>query len=93
MFVSITSNNRFWSKEPDKYNPPYYRFSTKNKIHLHLGEQFNYYLKNQKNFIKSVSAYYEINSCDFKIISAITNKSLRIQDYYKLALGIKVNFD
>lgn len=85
MFITYATGDGFWLLEPSKYNPPYYRFSTRVRGNLHIGQRLTYNTNSKR--VKSLSAYYELSSCDLKIISAATNSYLKPSDYLSFAIG------
>ncbi len=89
-FINFAFDENLWVKEPDRYNPPYYRFPTMVTANIFLGQRVNYRL--DKSVVKSLSFYYELSVSDLHLISAISNSCLRPRDYLSLALGVKVNF-
>lgn len=90
LFLNTLLDNDFWVKNPDKYPEGYYTFSTKVRIHVFLGERITFKLKNQNQFVKSVSLFYELSTSDLYLINAIDNKYLTPSDYLSLAIGVKV---
>ncbi len=90
--LSAVWDENFWWTEPDKYNPPYYRFSTRMRLNMHLGMAFNYKVKQANSRVKTITAYYEFSSSDLEIISAAINSYLKPKDYLSLAFGVKVRF-
>lgn len=39
---------------------------------------------------KSIELYYELNTCDLYILSAVTNRYLKLRDILGLAIGLKL---
>ena len=91
MYVNSILDDRFWKKEPERYPDNYYKFSTRIRFHVFLGQRWTYDLKdNKRKFHKSVSFFYELSSCDLYIISAATNKTIKPKDYLGLSFGVKL---
>ena len=89
-YVNSLLDNRFWKREPDKYPDNYYKFSTRIRTQISLGQRFNFDLDGERTIHKSLSVFYEIGTCDLYFISAATNKYLRPKDYLGLSFGLKL---
>lgn len=92
LFISYTIDENFWFSEPEKYDPPYYGFSTGVKLNPYIGQAITYNFNPSSSHKQSLSIYYEFSTCDFKIISALSNSYLKIKDYLSLAIGIRYRF-
>ena len=89
IYINIISGEEFWSQEPDKYPNPYYKFSTKVRFNLCIGQRMTYKIPASiKTRVKFVFAFYEISSSDLYIISAFKDSYLKPTDYLHLSLGI-----
>ena len=90
-FTSIFGED-FWSKEPSRYPDRYYGFSTRIRANIFMGERITYRIPSKKrHFFRSISAYYELSTCDMYIISAIPNKNIRLSDILSLSFGLRLN--
>lgn len=93
IYFNTVFGEDFWVKEPDRYPKGYYGFSNKIRTHLFIGQRITFILAPEKRYrSKSVSLFYELNTCDLYLISAITNSYLRPRDYLGLSFGIKFQF-
>jgi hypothetical protein len=93
LYANTILNGKFWVKEPDKYHPPYYGFSTKLRLHIFLGQRIRYRFPYEKRYLwESISLFYEISSSDLYLISAVGNRSPKPSDYLRLAFGAKFYF-
>lgn len=91
LYVNTIFGKEFWTKEPSHYPDSYYGFSSRIRFHLFVGQRLKYDLPEQLRFLgKSVTAFYEISSCDLYIVSAFVNH-LNPDDYLRLSLGLKFN--
>ena len=90
LYINSILDNRFWKKEPERYPENYYKFSTRIRFHLALGQRFNFDLDGDKSIHKSISVFYEVGTCDLYMISAVTNKYLSPKDYLGLSFGLKL---
>ena len=90
LYVNTVFGGDFWASEPDKYPSRYYNFSTKIRFNVFLGQRFTYNIPQEKRFfVKAVTFYYELSSCDLYIVSAFNNKYLKPDDYLGLSFGLK----
>lgn len=90
-FTTILSK-RFWTRLPDRYSPNYYSLPTKIRINIALGQRLRWQLPKQTGCIDSVSAYYELGTCDIYALSAAGNKELKPSDWLQLCIGIRIYF-
>lgn len=86
----LTSRN-FWGREPEKYNGPYYKFSTNLRVSAFVGQRFTLGLSDRHRR-KSITAFYELSTNDLYLISALSNKAIKTYDILVLSLGLKFQF-
>ena len=92
LYVNSILHRDFWISGPDKYPTHYYGFATKIRFHIFVGQRYTFLLNEQKYKRKSISLFYELNTCDLYLIYRISNSTLRLKDYLSLSFGIKVQF-
>lgn len=90
IYLNTTLGKQFWYKEPDKYPNSYYRFSTRLRINIFVGQDFTYKLKSNSSYFEGIKFYYDLHTSDLYLISGIQNKYLKFDDYIGLALGVKL---
>lgn len=91
LYFNTVFSDQFWTKEPDRYPNGYYGFSTRIRTHIFLGQRWQYDIPNpQKHFVKSISAFYELSSCDLYIVSRAVNSYMKATDYLRLSFGVKL---
>ena len=78
------------AKQPNKYPPGYYWFSTRIRNHIFIGERITLKLNPNSSWHKSISFFYELSTCDLYIINAIGNSYLKPKDYLSLSFGVKL---
>lgn len=89
LYFNTVFSDEFWTSEPNRYPKGYYGFSTRIRTHVFLGQRLRWNIPDKhRHFAKSITAFYEISSCDLYIVSAFTNH-LNIDDYLRLSFGIK----
>ena len=88
-YVNAISGEEFWSQEPKKYPTPYYKFSTKVRFNISVGQRMTYKIPaSLKTHVKFISAYYEVSSSDLYIFSAFRDSHLKPTQYLHLSFGI-----
>ncbi|MCM0726647.1 metallophosphoesterase [Parabacteroides sp. Y3-G-102] len=90
IYVNFLFDRDFWAKQPNKYPPGYYWFSTRIRNHIFIGERITLKLNPNSSWHKSISFFYELSTCDLYIINAIGNSYLKPKDYLSLSFGVKL---
>lgn len=81
----------FWVHQPRKYPNGYYWFTTKARPNLAFGQRLCREVPNNKRkYIKSVTAFYEVGTCDIYLIEFIRNRYITLDDVFSLSLGVKL---
>ena len=89
LYFNTVFSDEFWTNEPDRYPRGYYNFSTRVRTHLYIGQGLQFRIPDSKRlFSRSVTAFYEISTCDLYVVSAFTNH-LNPDDYLRLSFGLK----
>ena len=89
MYFNTVFSDEFWTNEPDRYPRGYYNFSTRVRTHIYIGQRLQFNIPDSKRlFSHSVTAFYEISTCDLYVVSAFTNH-LNPNDYLRLSFGLK----
>lgn len=89
-YLNTTLGKQFWYKEPDKYPNSYYRFSTRLRINIFVGQDFTYKINSNSSYFEGIKFYYDLHTSDLYLISGVQNKYLKFDDYIGLALGVKL---
>lgn len=93
LYLNTVFGGDFWSHEPSKYPNSYYKFSTKLRFNIFIGQGWEYKLDtNKKVFCKSVTFFYEVSTNELYLMSAATNSYLKAKDFLGLSLGVKLQF-
>ena len=88
-YFNTVFSDEFWTQEPDRYPKGYYNFSTRLRTHIYIGQRLCFNIPDKKRFLsRSVTAFYEISTCDLYAVSAFTNH-LSPDDYLRLSFGLK----
>ena len=65
-YFNTVFSDDFWTEEPDRYPHGYYGFSNRIRTHIFLGQRIRFDVPEKyRKFSKSITAFYEISSCDF----------------------------
>lgn len=89
LYFNTVFSDEFWTQQPDRYPSGYYRFSTRFRTHLSIGQRLRFNIPDSKRFFsRSITAFYEISTCDFYLANAFTNR-LGLDDYLRLSFGLK----
>lgn len=93
LYINTVFGGDFWGHEPSKYPNSYYKFSTKFRINIFMGQGWEYKLDtDRKVFCKSITFFYELSTNELYVISAATNKYITAKDVLGLSLGVKLQF-
>jgi len=91
VYITSVLNNSFWTKQPGKYPQSYYRLPTKLRFNISIGQRLVWKQSEKCKLFDSISAYYEIGTCDIYMLSAFGNKYLKPDDWLFLCLGLRFN--
>lgn len=89
--MNTVISDEFWFEEPEKYPRPYYKFSTRLRFMLSVGQRVAFHPDRDQPF-RRVELYYELSTCDLYVISAFTNRYLKAGDILSLSVGLKLHF-
>lgn len=79
----------YWMREPEKYEGPYYRFMTRMRIYLYVGQRATYYIKRPSSALRSVTLYYELSAKEVDLLAKMTNSALGLSDVFYFSCGVK----
>lgn len=91
-YLTTVASHKFWARQPDRYPSKYYCLPTKIRFNISLGQRLTWDLPGKPKTIKSLTAYYEIGTCDIYVLNAFGNSYLTPYDYLTLCLGVRMNF-
>ncbi len=92
IYFNTVFGHEFWGREPKRYPDKYYQFlSTKVRINAFVGQRITAITpKNKRKFVKNITAFYEISTCDIYIRAMFQDSKVSLGDILGLSLGIKV---
>lgn len=91
-YVNTVFGHEFWGREPRRYPDKYYPFlSTKARINVFVGQRMEKIVpQNRRKFIKSITFFYELSTCDLYIRAMIQDDEVKLWDILGLSLGFKL---
>lgn len=93
LYLNTVLGGEFWMKNPDRYPQGYYWFSTRLRIHVFVGQRIRFNIpENRRWFLSSITAFYELSTCDLYVIQAVRNSYMKASDVLRLSFGLKCNF-
>ncbi len=92
LYLNTVAGHEFWKSQPGRYPDKYYAFlSTKFRINVFVGQGVTKVIPvNRRKFIKSITAFYEISTCDLYIRSIWMDSKVSLIDILGLSLGVKL---
>lgn len=92
LYLNVVFGHEFWKSQPNRYPDSYYEFmSTKFRLNVFFGERMTKQIPNsRRKFVKSVSAFYEISTCDLYLRAMFQDHDVRLSDIVGLSLGLKL---
>lgn len=91
IYINSVFGHEFWTKQPSRYPKGYYWLSTKYRFNIFIGQRLNFSLPdNRRKYLKSISLFYEISTCDLYARAFIKDKDISLTDILGLSLGIKL---
>lgn len=88
-YFSVITGDNFWIEEPSIYGGSYYRFSSRLRAYIYLGQRLTYHIKRPESTLRSITFFYELSACDLALVSKGTNKSLEWTDVFTFSCGVK----
>lgn len=94
MYLNTVFGDEFWGRQPERYPHKYYEFlSTKMRANIFVGQRFTKIIPyNKRKAIKSITAFYEVSTCDIYLRSMIVDNYLSLWDIVGLSFGLKFQF-
>jgi hypothetical protein len=89
IYLNMLSSHDFWLLEPEKYNPPYYSFTTNLRLHFYVGQRLVINL-HKRAAHKTLTLFYELSMNDLYIVSAVENWDMWAHDIIVLSFGAKI---
>lgn len=91
IYLNAIFGGDFWNHQPNRYPNNYYWFNTQIRTNVFAGQRLTRKINSQKNcWIKAVTAFYEVSSCDLYLIDLFKNRHITVWDALGLSVGIKL---
>ena len=92
LYANTVFGKAFWRSQPSRYPDKYYQFlSTRVRLNVFLGQRITLIIPNNKRkFVKSMTAFYELSTCDLYIRCMFQDSSVKLKDIVGLSLGLKM---
>ena len=81
---------QFWSHLPSRYPNNYYLYSTRFRINVFMGERVTWTFGKGRKGPRSITAFYELSTCDLYLLDFFGNRSVKAKDIVGLSLGVKL---
>ena len=93
IYFTTLISDKVWDHLPERYSHGYYILPTKIRANISLGQRLKWRLPHKSSVVESVSAYYEIGTCDIYVLSAAGNSEIKFHELLQLCIGIRINFN
>jgi len=91
IYFNTVFGKEFWSSQPSRYPKGYYKFATKIRPNIFVGQRMTKRLKGENWFgARAVTGFYEISTNDLYVFEKIHNSSIRLSDIICLSVGFKM---
>ena len=92
LYANTVFGKAFWRSQPSRYPDKYYQFlSTRVRLNIFMGQRITVIIPNNKRkFVKSMTAFYELSTCDLYIRCMFQDSSVKLKDIVGLSLGLKM---
>jgi len=88
IYINKIFGEYFWNRLPEKYPKGYYFWAVNMRFHVFAGQSISMKLS-EKMIGKEMSLFYEFNTNDLYLISAVQNKTIGLKDIIGLSFGIR----
>lgn len=94
LYFNTVFGSEFWSREPDRYPKDYYPLlKTKLRANIFVGQRITSIIPhNKRKFLKSLTAFYEVSTCDLYVRAMFQDKRVKLHDILGLSLGLKMQW-
>ncbi len=90
VYMSVITGQEFWTRVPERYpSRTYYPMPTKLRTYVSCGQRFTWYFR-EKRRMRCLTAYYEFSTCDYYLVTKLSNRTLGLTDIFSLSLGVKL---
>lgn len=92
VYFNTVFGDEFWNSQPDRYPDDYYPLlRTALRANVSLGQRATWLVpRSRRKFVKSVTAFYEVGTCDLYIRAMVVDDYVKLWDILGLSLGLKM---
>lgn len=92
LYLNTVFGSEFWGNQPSRYPDKYYEpLNTELRINVFLGQRITKIVPaNRRKFLKSISAFYEVSTCDLYLRLAVMERKVSLWDILCLSVGLKM---
>lgn len=84
---------RLWNRWPSRYPKSYYGFPQRMRTLVGFGQRLWLDLPERRRLRhKDIGIYYQLSTCDIYLISAFSNRHVRLRDILSLSLGLTFDY-
>lgn len=93
LYFTTLVSSKVWAHLPERYSKGYYILPTKIRANISLGQRMKWNIPKESSILESITAYYEIGTCDIYVFSAAGNSRIKFHDLLQLCVGMRINFN
>lgn len=92
LYLNTVFGSEFWGNQPSRYPDKYYEpLNTEVRINVFLGQRITKLVPaNKRKFLKSITAFYEVSTCDLYMRLAVMENKVSLWDILCLSVGLKM---
>lgn len=92
LYLNTVFGSEFWGNQPSRYPDKYYEpLNTELRINVFLGQRITKLVPaNKRKFLKSITAFYEVSTCDLYMRLAVMENKVSLWDILCLSVGLKM---
>ncbi len=90
LYLNLITGPGYWYTDPAKYGGGYYRFASRLRAYVYVGQRATWYHRRPGSLLRSVTLYYELSAKELDLLAKCTNRKLTIPDIFYFSFGVKV---
>lgn len=94
LYFNTVFGGKFWGRQPKHYPNGYYWFSTRFRTSAYLGQRVKWNVPRKRGtFVRGVSLFYEISTCDYYLIQKVRNPHyMSLDRWLALSFGLQIEW-
>ncbi len=90
-YISTVMSHEFWGRPHSSYGNSYYWLTNRFTVNVALGQRITrQFTPKQGFFFRSVTAFYEVSTCNFALIDCLSNKTVSLWEVLGLSIGVRL---